>query len=62
MRGHAGGCVRRPGNGHVLPGQEEDDPTITGCWVQKTHVVRAGGDQEQKEVFKILKNKEESQK
>lgn len=46
MSGHTGGRVRGPSNGHVLPGQEEDDTTVTGCWVKKTHVVGAGVEQD----------------
>ncbi|KAF3857470.1 hypothetical protein F7725_009329 [Dissostichus mawsoni] len=43
---HAGGGVGRPSYGHLLPGQEEDDASVTGRWIQKTHVVRTvGGEQ-----------------
>ena len=43
MSRHAGGRVSRPGDGHLLPGQEEDDTPIAGGGVQQTHVVRTGG-------------------
>ena len=43
---HAGGGVGRPSYGHLLPGQEEDDASVTRRWIQKTHVVRTvGGEQ-----------------
>ena len=40
--GDVGGRVGGPGDGHLLPWQEEDDSPITGGGVQKAHVVRAG--------------------
>lgn len=38
---HVGGRVRCPGDGHFLPGQEEDDTPIAGGGIQEPHVVRA---------------------
>lgn len=40
---HAGGRVGRPGDGHLLPGQEEDDASITCGRVEQAHVVGAEG-------------------
>lgn len=60
MSGHTGGRVCCPSNGHVLPGQEEDDATVAGCWIKKTHVVRAGVDPDEREMFQTFKHKEKS--
>lgn len=38
---HLGGCVGRPGDGHLLPGQEEDDAAVARRRVEKAHVVGA---------------------
>lgn len=50
---HAGGRVGRPGDGHLLPGQEEDDTSVTCRRIEETHVVRAVG-QEIQEVGLLL--------
>lgn len=42
MLGDIRGAVRGPCDGHLLPGQEEDDSAIAGGRVQQPHVVRAG--------------------
>lgn len=44
---HPGGRVSRPGDGHLLPGQEEDDPPVACGRVQQSHVVRAVKDEAQ---------------
>lgn len=36
---HVGGCVGRSCDGHLLPGQEEDDTSVTGGRIEQTHVV-----------------------
>lgn len=51
MSAHTGWSVCGSSNGHVLPGQEEDDTPITGGRIKKTHIVRAGVDQEEREMF-----------
>lgn len=40
---HFGGRVGRPGDGHLLPGQEEDDAAVARRRVEQTHVVGAEG-------------------
>ena len=37
---HVSGRVGRPGDGHLLPGQEEDDTTVACRRIEQTHVVR----------------------
>lgn len=44
---HVGGRVGRPGDGHLLPGQEEDDASVACRRIEQTHVVRAVGIQEE---------------
>lgn len=48
---HFGGCVCRPGDGHLLPGQEEDDTSVARSWIEQTHVVRTVGQKIQEEGF-----------
>lgn len=53
---HVGGRVRRPGDSHFLPGQEEDDTPVAGGGIQKTHVVRAERCSQQNSTFYLKLN------
>lgn len=46
---HAGGRVGRPGDGHFLPGQEEDDTSVARRRIEQTHVVGAAAQKIQEE-------------